>query len=82
MAWRTTPPAVSLKNPEAVLEQIQQLKLTQFIRTTSEINKEALLADPKKAESIKGVTITQKEEFVVTPHKTNVEIKGTAKKKK
>lgn len=67
--WRTAPPGViiSKNNEENVLNAIKSMKLSKFIRTTEEINREAMLADPEVAETIKGVTIGQKKFFIVKP---------------
>lgn len=81
--WRMTPPAVSLKGVEEVIKLCQARRLTRFIRVKKEIDKEAMLKEPKVAEKIPGVTIRQKEEFVVKPSEVEIEIsKDTAKLKK
>ncbi|MDL2275823.1 host-nuclease inhibitor Gam family protein [Desulfosarcina sp. OttesenSCG-928-G10] len=40
---------------------------------SEDVNKEAMLADPEAARQVPGVTIVQTEDFVVTPHETELE---------
>ncbi len=69
VTWRMTPPKCSIKGAEAVLALLQaDAELARFVRVKSEINKEALLAEPEAAKAIKGVTISQVEEFAIEPH--------------
>lgn len=79
MSWRFTPPAVSLKDVEKVKKEIAKLTLVRFLRTKVEVDKEALLREPEVAKKIKGITISQKEEFVVKPSETDAEIRITVK---
>lgn len=66
--WRTRPPKVSIRGVEAVIEGCKQLGLTSFLRVREEINKEAMLADPERARSLTGVTISSEgEDFVIEP---------------
>ncbi len=72
--WRMTPKSVSLRNVKAILEELKSLKLKRFIRIKKEVDKEAMLRDPDKAETIKGVSINQHEEFVVKPDELEIEV--------
>ncbi|KAA0678104.1 host-nuclease inhibitor Gam family protein [Roseomonas genomospecies 6] len=68
--WRLTPPSVKVGRGmlAAVLTNIRQTGLADlFIRTSEELNKEALLAQEEKAKTIPGITIHQVEEFVIEP---------------
>jgi phage host-nuclease inhibitor protein Gam len=65
--WRLTPPAVTVKGAEKVLEKLHSMGLEKFIRTKEEINKEAMLADQEKALKVPGVKIGQHEEFFAKP---------------
>ncbi|EDS7589022.1 host-nuclease inhibitor protein Gam [Salmonella enterica subsp. diarizonae] len=68
VAWRTKPESVSIKGAELVLETLKKLKLDRFIRRKEEINKDAILADKKAVENIKGISIVSgKEVFSITP---------------
>ena len=73
VGWRTSPPKVKITGVAAVIELIKSLKLMQFIRSKEEINKEAMLAEPDVAQSIKGVEIVQAEEFWIKPYETELE---------
>lgn len=78
--WRLTPPAVSLKNVKKIIELCKTSGLKRFIRIKEDVNKEAMLKEPEKAKEIKGVTIGQKEEFVVKPSEIEIEIFRDTKK--
>lgn len=80
--WRLTPPAVSLKNVKRIIELCKSCRLKRFIRTKEEVDKEAMLKEPERAKEIKGVTISQKEEFVVKPSEIEIEISKDTKKLK
>lgn len=72
--WRMTPPAVKLRDVEAILESLKSLKLKRFIRTKEEVDKEAMLKEPDVAKTVKGVSISQHEDFVAKPAELDVEI--------
>jgi len=80
--WRVTPPAVSLTSIKVVLASLKTLKLDRFIRTKEEPDKEAMLKEPEVAKTVKGVSISQREEFVVKPVELEVEIASNVKKLK
>lgn len=68
IAWRARPPSVKLKDQPGVIERLVQLGLARFLRTKTEINREAMLAEPSVASEVPGVTISSEgEEFVLTP---------------
>lgn len=71
--WRTTPPSVGIKAMEKVIEALKSFKLDRFLRTKEEIDKTAILAEPEAVEHIKGISITQREEFVIVPFETSLE---------
>ena len=74
MAWRQRPPSVSIRGTEAVLETLERMGLTRFIRTRSEPNKEAMLAEPDAVRGIAGITIVSGvEDFVITPFEAEVQ---------
>ena len=78
--WRITPPAVLLRNVKSILERLKSLGLKRFIRTKEEIDKKAILRELDVAITVKGVSISQHEEFVVKPAELKVEIVTQAKK--
>lgn len=64
--WRNLPPKVTIKGVDEVLERIQALNSKhEFLRTKFEIDKEAMLAAPEKAQAIEGVTIVRDQEEIV-----------------
>lgn len=70
LEWRNTPPSVTVRGAERVLELLKEKWKKAFIRTKEEINKEAILDSPKDhaVRSLPGITINNREEFIVTPH--------------
>lgn len=73
VSWRFNPPSVRLYKSDVVLETLKKMGLTQFIRTKDEINKDAILADPKAVEDIKGISIVSGvEEFIVKPFEVSI----------
>ncbi|HCA3582539.1 TPA: host-nuclease inhibitor Gam family protein [Salmonella enterica subsp. enterica serovar Java] len=74
VSWRTKPDSVSIKGVELVLEALKKLKLDRFTRRKEEINKDAILADKKAVENIKGISIVSgKEVFSITPFEQEIE---------
>ena len=80
--WRMTPPAVFLRNVKSIIANLKLLGLEQFIRIKEEIDKEAMLKEPEVAKKIKGVSISQYEEFVVKPTELEIEIAAQTNKLK
>lgn len=72
--WRITPPKVNLRGVKSILETLHSLELTRFIRAKEEVDKEAMLKEPKVAKGVKGVSITQHEEFIAKPSELKLEI--------
>lgn len=71
--WRARPPSITIRNKDGVLETLEKLGLTRFIRTKSEINKDALLTEPDVAKGIAGITFKQGvEDFVIKPFEAEV----------
>ncbi|EAC0789265.1 host-nuclease inhibitor protein Gam [Salmonella enterica] len=74
VAWRKKPDSVNLKGVEIVIETLKKLKLDRFIRRKEEVNKDAILADKKAVENIKGISIVSgKETFSITPFEQEIE---------
>lgn len=72
--WRQRPPSVGIRGVEAVLETLERMGLTRFIRTRQEPNKEAMLNEPDAVRGIAGITIvTGVEDFVITPFEAPAE---------
>jgi phage host-nuclease inhibitor protein Gam len=72
--WRMTPPAVSLRDVKSILKSLKSLGLERFIRTKEEIDKEAILKEPNVATRVRGVSISQHEEFIAKPAELEIEI--------
>lgn len=79
IGWRTNPPKVVIRGAETVVENLKRLGLAEFVRVREEPNKEAILNDPQRVEGVKGITITQDEEFYVKPYETELERVETVK---
>lgn len=73
ISWRMTPPKVLIRTQQVVMETLKRLGMGDLIRTKEEINKEAILADPERVAGIKGIQITQAEEFVAKPFESEIE---------
>jgi phage host-nuclease inhibitor protein Gam len=71
--WRMTPPSVSLKNVAEVVKRLAKRRLRRFLRVKIEVDKEAILKEPDAVKGIEGITIGQREEFVVVPFETKLE---------
>ncbi len=71
--WRMRPPSVRLSAGDTVIEALIKMGLNRFIRTKQEVNKEAILLEPAVVEHIKGISVTQKEDFVVEPFESKLE---------
>ncbi len=74
LGWRTTPPRVEIRGLDKVIEWIKSRRLKLFLRAKLEVNKEAMLADPERAETVPGVSIVQDEIFYVWPDEFDAEI--------
>jgi phage host-nuclease inhibitor protein Gam len=73
LGWRTSPPAVRITGVPAVLEALKQLRLKRFIRVKEEVDKEAIRKDPDAVKNVKGISITQQEEFWIKPFASEIE---------
>ena len=66
--WRQRPPSVSVRGTDTVIELLTSRGLDRFLRVKTEINKDAILADPDAARGVPGLSIvTGVEDFVITP---------------
>jgi len=72
--WRMRPAKVNLRGVDTIIEKLQSSKvLKKFLRTKTEIDKEAILKDTAAAEKIAGVSIaTGIEDFVIEPFEAEV----------
>lgn len=73
VSWRMRPPRVSIRGEGIVMEALKRLGLERFIRRKEEIDKSAILEDPTAVDGIKGLSISQGEDFVIKPFETELE---------
>jgi len=73
LGWRRTPPAVRITKLAAVVAALKKLGLGRYVRVKEEVDKEAIRREPEPVESIKGISITQQEEFWVKPFESQIE---------
>lgn len=73
-AWRTSSPSIEIKDEIAVIEQIKQLLKDEhseykvFLKQIDSLNKNAMLANPELAKTLKGVSIKSGDEaFKIKP---------------
>lgn len=75
VSWRVRPPSVSIRGLDSVLETLQRMGLTRFVRSRAEPNKEAMLNERDAVRGIAGITIvTGVEDFIVTPFEAKAEV--------
>ncbi|MCD6500714.1 host-nuclease inhibitor Gam family protein [bacterium] len=68
IGWRVGKALVVLKGKkEEIIKRCKEAGFFQFIRVKEEIDKQAMLNEQEKASEIKGVTIKQREKFVIEP---------------
>jgi len=66
--WRQRPPSVRITGADAVIDTLKRLGLGMFVRTKEEVNKEAILNEPKVVNGVAGITIVSGvEDFVIEP---------------
>ncbi|MCA0213104.1 MAG: host-nuclease inhibitor Gam family protein [Proteobacteria bacterium] len=72
--WRQRPPSVSIRGADAVIEVLQRMGLSRFVRTKEEVNKEAILNEPDAVRGIAGISVvTGVEDFVISPFEAAAE---------
>lgn len=73
VSWRQRPPSVGIRGVDTVIEALKRLGLGRFVRSKDEINKDAILNEPKAVAGVAGITInTGIEDFIVTPFEQEV----------
>ncbi|MGH6622907.1 MAG: host-nuclease inhibitor Gam family protein [Burkholderiaceae bacterium] len=76
VTWRMTPPKVATKKGisiETIIELLKARKLKRFVRVKEELDKEAILAEPKSIAGMKEIAVVQVEEFTVKPFESEIE---------
>ena len=74
--WRMTPKSVGLRKVAEVISALKKAGLDRFIRSKDEVNKDAILLEEEAVKGIKGIKISQQEEFVVEPFNAELEAGG------
>ncbi|ODS24198.1 hypothetical protein AB835_04780 [Candidatus Endobugula sertula] len=74
--WRSRPPKVSLRGKSKIIQALKNLGLQRFIRTSEDIDKEALLKEKDAAAQISGISISSVgEDFSISPYELEIEDK-------
>lgn len=73
VSWRIRPPRVTVRGEGIVIEALKRLGLERFIRTSEALDKNAILADPDAVQDIKGLSLSQGEDFVIKPFASEIE---------
>ena len=74
LGWRWNPASVKLDGEEAdIVAALERLGLGDLVRVAKEVNKEAILEDPKRVEGLAGIKVAQTEQFWVKPAEIEVE---------
>ncbi|MDR2208828.1 MAG: host-nuclease inhibitor Gam family protein [Azoarcus sp.] len=73
VSWRQSPPSVTVRKVDKVIDALKALGKKAFIRTKEEVNKEAILSNPNAVAGVPGITVvTGQETFAVTPFEVEV----------
>ena len=73
VSWRMRPPRVRVSAEGIVIEMLKRLGLDRFIRRKEEVDKEAILREPDAVQGVRGLSISQGEDFVIKPFATEIE---------
>lgn len=72
-SWRTRPPKVRITGEGIVIQALRALGLERFLRDKTEIDKNAILADPVAVQNVQGIALSQGEDFIIKPFATELE---------
>lgn len=73
VSWRMRPPSVAVRGTEAVIAALKKLGLDRFLRVKMEVDKDAVLRDPDAVKTVRGLSISQREDLVIKPDETQLE---------
>ena len=77
VSWRQRPPSVTVRCADKVIETLKRLGLERFVRIKEEVNKEAILGDPRSVAGVAGITVVQGiEDFTVAPFEIDIQGAG------
>lgn len=76
--WKWSKPAVELLvDEDIIIKRLKDYELERLIHTKETVDKNAVLKEPEAIENIKGIEITQKENFTAKPDELKIEISRT-----
>ena len=67
------PLKVRITGEGIVVAALRAMHLDRFLREKVEIDKNAILANPEAVTHVKGITVSQGEDFVIKPFATDIE---------
>jgi phage host-nuclease inhibitor protein Gam len=73
VSWRMRPPRVQIRGEGIVIETLKKMGLEWAIRRKEEVDKQAILENPAAVEGVKGLSVSQGEDFVIKPFETQIE---------
>ena len=76
LGWRIKPPSVRVPPSavDSVIDTLQRMGLSRFIRTKVEVNKDAILTEPDAVRGIAGVTVVSGvEDFFISQFEVEVQ---------
>ncbi len=77
ISWRMTPRKVEVRDVAKVIAHLQEQGLDGYLRFKTEVDKEAILANPGPVAKVPGIAIRQKEEFIVEPANDDLGVPAT-----
>jgi phage host-nuclease inhibitor protein Gam len=73
VSWRQRPPSVTVRSADKVIATLKALGIGRFLRLKEEVNKEAVLADPRGVAGVAGIAVVVGiEDFAVAPFEVEV----------
>lgn len=79
VGYRSTPPKIEFDDEEMTVIALEELGRTDLLRTVTEIDREALKADPEAIGQLAGVRVTTTERFFFKPLDVDSEIQTSVK---
>jgi phage host-nuclease inhibitor protein Gam len=75
VSWRQRPPSCRITGADAVIDTLDRLGLSRFVRVKKEVNKEAILNEPAAVAGVAGISISSGvEDFVIVPFEVEAEV--------
>jgi phage host-nuclease inhibitor protein Gam len=73
VSWRLRPTSIVIRGADKLLEWLAANGLERFIRTKREPDKDALGRERELAATLPGVSLSQREDFIVAPFESKLE---------